>query len=297
MARLDELIQNIPQIQTEKTDNSQAMNILAMRQTISQMIQLLKAELPAAISNMSPELASKITDLKDSVEGMNKAFSSKGENLGKMMPKLQETVGDLKAAIGAIQFPDEVKVSNLSSLMMGLSAVENAVKSLRIPEGVRVTNLSEIDLPPSQLELSSEVIEALTWVMRANKEPSDYIPVRLSNGKAFYEGIGEAVGGAVALAPTPGNVVKGGGTSGVLALSGTSAERITTSPTGITRLTVTVTKGTVAWGFDSTVSAVSGSEEGVLLYPSSIPYDIPINDLSKIYFAGASGRRVCYAYS
>jgi hypothetical protein len=79
-------------------------------------------------------------------------------------------------------------------------------------------------------------------------------------------------------------------------MTDTSAVQLLSSSPKITRIDITVTNGPVAVGFSNSVSAVPGSEIGIVLYPGNTPYTIYVEDPTLIYVAGANGRRACFSY-
>lgn len=86
------------------------------------------------------------------------------------------------------------------------------------------------------------------------------------------------------------------GASGLKALTDANAVELVATATPCKKVDISVLNGPVAVGFDSAVSAASGSEKGVILYPSNVPYTLYVTDLHLIFVAGANGRRVCFNY-
>lgn len=84
--------------------------------------------------------------------------------------------------------------------------------------------------------------------------------------------------------------------SGVKALSDDAAAvSVVISDTPCLWVDVVALNGRIAVG-GSTSKMDSGNERGIILYPGNPPYRIFIEDLSKLYAAGASGTKLCYAY-
>lgn len=84
-----------------------------------------------------------------------------------------------------------------------------------------------------------------------------------------------------------------------IAAAGT-AERLIGSSTPCKRVMVffpTSSNGDLAAVGDSSVSAVSGSEQGALLYKASVPTIIEINDLTNLFGdVNSNGGRICGVY-
>lgn len=176
----------------------------------------------------------------------------------------------------------DVKV-NLDSFARSIESLKGYLQSLKSSE-VRVSNLADIVIPAQEIKIDTSDLARLDMLPELIRE------IRELANKTTN------VSSAVSIAPTPGNAVRATGVNAFKALSNTSAVRLTTDETPITRVDISVTNGPVAVGFNSSVSAVSGSEAGVILYPGNLPHSIYVRDLSLIYVAGATGRRVCYNY-
>lgn len=323
MSSLNDLIQDIP-----PKGGSGRLELLVVRAIVTQIMEFLRRELPAMkfeVSNKeSIELSKDFIALHRSLDSLERSLSDyrdKKENSGVELIKI---IGDLRDSIRSIKFPEapkfpseigltsatiqslrvppkvgieEVSVSNFGGIIKCLDKIEEKLSGITFPDEMKVSNLKDLKFKFPDFKIPEGIEKALTKISSiVDQGPDSYIPVRLTNGKAFYDGIGKSVGSAVALGPIPGNSVRQNAVSGVLALTGTSATRITTSETLITRIDITVTSGPVAVGFDKSVLATSGSEYGVILYPAGGVHTIYINDLSKVYFAGDSERRVCYNY-
>lgn len=189
-------------------------------------------------------------------------------------------------------FPKSVSVSNLKdmSVNVDLSQVASAISDLKnhlnsLKSGdVRVSNLADLVIPAQEIKIDTKEFARL-----------DMIPELIREIRSIAENIGNTAS-AVSIAPTAGNVVRATGVSGVKALTDGTAVALVASSTEITRVDITVTNGPVAVGFDDTVSATSGSENGVILYPGNQPHTLYIRNLNVVYVAGANGRRVCYNY-
>ena len=83
--------------------------------------------------------------------------------------------------------------------------------------------------------------------------------------------------------------------SGVRTLSSeTVAVQVAASSTRCRWVDLSAIGGRIAVG-DSSVNVASGTERGVILYPSNLPYRLLIDDLAALYAAGTSAR-LCYVY-
>ncbi len=270
-------------------------------QYMSPEVQLQRAFIGAMVSALRDAVAGiNITVPEDKREISLKSDTpirvSNLDGIAKLLQAIEKKLTDLNAKeqpkIEIPSFPTAITVSNLPEVKpTDLSAISALLEDIKVAlsasagiEAVKVENLSDIQIPQVDYDLIANIVASVT-----SQAPTDFSSVidKLDELKPK---------GGVVLPPTPGNVVRDNAVSSFKALTGTTAEPLFSASTKATRIDITVTGGPVAVGFDSSVSAVSGSENGVMLYPANVPYSIYMYDLSNIYVAGANGRRVCYAY-
>lgn len=303
------------------------MDMMAVRAIIQSFIDFLRKELPSMELNVQSKdamgLQRDVMALNRSMDSLSKIIEGK-ENLS---AELRDCVRELKDCVGEIKtpempsfpesmrvnlskediqamradvtippFPTDMRVSNLAQVVDAVDSLSDIIRGIQAPDTVKVSNLKEIKMPKPVLKLDDDVRKALMNLALLGRDPKDAISVKLSDGEEFYKAMGKSVGGAVAMGPIPGNAVRSNGTSGAKALTNTNAVQILNSDIKITRVDITVTGGPVAIGTDSNISAASGSEQGVMCYPAGVPYTIYIDNINKIYAAGANGRRVCFNY-
>lgn len=303
------------------------MDMMAVRAIIQSFIDFLRKELPSMELNVQSKdamgLQRDVMALNRSMDSLSKIIEGK-ENLS---AELRDCVRELKDCVGEIKapempsfpesmrvnlskediqamradvtippFPGDMRVSNLAQVVDAVDSLSDIILGIQAPDTVKVSNLKEIKMPKPVLKLDDDVRKALMNLALLGRDPKDAISVKLSDGEEFYKAMGKSVGGAVAMGPIPGNAVRSNGTSGAKALTNASAVPILNSDIKITRVDITVTGGPVAIGTDSNINAASGSEQGVMCYPAGVPYTIYIDNINKVYAAGANGRRVCFNY-
>jgi len=273
------------------------------RAFIGAMVSALR-DAVAGINITVPEDKREISLISDNLEALrpkdivipDQVRVSNLDGLAKLLQGIEKKLTDLNAKespkVEIPEYPTEIKVANFPEAKpTDLSAISALLEDIKVAlsasagiETVKVENLSDIQIPQVDYDLIANIVASVT-----SQAPTDFSSVidKLDELKPK---------GGVVLPPTPGNVVRDNAVSSFKALTGTTAEPLFSASTKATRIDITVTGGPVAVGFDSSVSAVSGSENGVMLYPANVPYSIYMYDLSNIYVAGANGRRVCYAY-
>jgi len=310
---LQDMIREMPSIpKAEKRGIPQAnQDFLASKALISSVLDFLQKQLPQMTlkvqSDDSARLSRDIMDLQKTIKSIDETIGAKDtdaasistaitvgiESFVQKLSGLEDLLSELNSREAKeIEFPSEIKVSNfpkekeidLSKVIGLLEDLNLRIASIKNSDEVRVSNLGEIKFTQQKTEdYSDEIIELVSSLPESIRDAVSSVKV-------------EANMSGVVLPPTPGNVVRENAVSSFKALSGTSSQKLFANSTKATRIDITVTGGPVAVGFDENVSSVSGSENGVMLYPANVPYSIYIYDLSKIYVAGATGRRVCYNY-
>lgn len=118
-----------------------------------------------------------------------------------LTPPKEVTVRNLKdvpkapTAVSVSNQPSEIRVNNLKPVLEALQGLREAVKKLpttypevKIPPYPEIPPFPKIPEPLKEIEVSN--LEELI-----GEDPTRYVPVRLSDGKKFYEAIQEVLAG------------------------------------------------------------------------------------------------------
>jgi hypothetical protein len=207
-----------------------------------------------------------------------------------------------------LQMPGEIKVSNLKDI--------NVKADVKMPDVQKVTI---IESPEVKVDKASKWVPNL--ITHSLKALIDGLDIRLGKGIEVYSSTEDKLrpqavivvdvqgrpvsfgGGATTIVPMPGGT---GGTPPpanincnrkTVTTPGT-AERLTTTFTLCRKVIITAPSGNGGEVYVgcSQVSAVAGSQKGLLLLPTG-SVSIDINDVSKIYIdATVAGEGVTYTY-
>ena len=312
-----------------KVGRTGSMDMIVVRGIIDSILKFLTKELPGMKLNVQSDDATglsrdlmtlnrQLMDLTNTLDKKDSKINDIGPMIVKALEGLKVSLGDVKipdmpkfpatldlgpATVKALQvkpesinIPDTVKINNLGEVVNALEDLKSAVMSAPMVDTVKISNLKDIKVKPAEFKLPKIVVDALMKLNMLSKDAKNYITVRLSDGDKWANLIGQQVRTAVAMHPIPGNVVRSGLISGAKELtSATVAVQITETETPISRVAFTVLDGLAAIG-DVNANVGSGTEQGNILYPGNKPTEIFIDDLSKVYAAGAAGVRIAYVY-
>lgn len=321
MQNMNDLIRDMPSIPA-KERGSGAMDVMLARSIIQNVLDFLRKELPSMeLSVQSKDaigLQRDVMSLTRSLESLSKTLSEKDAAIGGVWSQLQEEVTNLSLSIKSLKMPDmpsfpsemsvklspedigmiktevnvpampsEMSVSNLGQIVDAVDALGDMIRGIQMSDTVKVSNLKDIKLQAPELKLPKKVVDALSKLSLLGRSPAEYITVRLADEDGFYRAMGESMGTAVAMTPSPGDAVRKNGASFTLAMDGT-VKRITATATSIHRLEIT---GSVpfVWGYDSDIVHTAGSQRGCQYLPNGLAQVINVTDLSSVYFRGASG--------
>lgn len=219
--------------------------------------------------------------------------------------------------ISDIFIPDEVNVKNLQDLQEyfdNLTKVIRETFNVDIPTPkvnveAPVVNVPEtlVNVAPPDLKPLLNALDPLKFLSDRAKKP---LAVRISDGQKFIKFIQQVVKNqerqvqafSQGLTESAARKAFKQATVGVLAGVGSkeltnagTAVQITTSSTPCKYVDISTTKGLAAIGTSGAVQTADG-EVGVQIYPGNLPYRVWVDNLNKVYAAGATNTRLAWAY-
>lgn len=255
---------------------------------------LVIKELKSAILKSKPEQI----DIPDSVEINN-------------LDKIHTLLGSILERVSSLE-PKVEPVINVTT-------PDVYIPEIKVPEIRQAdvyVNPTPVNVKASDVIIDLQsLLEALEPLKLLSDKPSSPISVRMSDGKKFVEAIQAVAKGQDKMLQVFSNntglskdefidAVRMTGQVGVAntLVSGfksltdaSTAVQVLSTSTDIMWIDVTANGGIVVCG-DSSAVATSGSEVGTVLYPGNPPTRFEINNINKLYAAGASGTRLTYTY-
>jgi rubrerythrin len=160
----------------KKEDNEKMSKIKEIIvETSDRIMEGEKTEMTETNRNIRTDITEKGDQVIRSIDNISEVLSSKQ---GAMLEKLTEVENAIPV------FPESFRVSNLKDIDRRVEVVN--LDEIKIPRSVKVSNVGDVlkDKPSWYKGATVNVFSTL---------PDKYVPVRLTDGKNFYKGIGQAV--------------------------------------------------------------------------------------------------------